>query len=90
MCIEFMYHMYGDDVTKLNVLLQNEEGVQVTAWSRAGNHGDEWMRGFFKIGTVNFLVIFQAFGARKSRRQIAIDDIKIGECHNFGKILFKI
>ena len=86
MCMEFMYHMYGNDVTTLNVLVENEEGIRLPAWSRFGNHNDKWMRGFFKIGTANFLVVFEAFGSRWLRRQIAIDAITIDECINFGKL----
>ena len=41
-CFQFWYHMYGNDIGRLNVFIKigNNNGIPV--WTRAGNRGNVW------------------------------------------------
>ncbi|XP_069134308.1 thyroid hormone-induced protein B-like [Argopecten irradians] len=41
-CLTFAYHMYGNDMGKLKLLVNDETGLEVITWSKSGDQGDEW------------------------------------------------
>lgn len=53
-CMEFWYHMYGEDVDQLAVYyyVQTASGamkLSAPVWRKVGNHGDHWL-----LGQVNY------------------------------------
>jgi len=45
-CIKFFYHMYGDGMGTLNVLLDNTKtGTLKTIFTKSGNQGNQWIEG---------------------------------------------
>jgi len=39
-CMQFKYHMYGEDVGSLSVYRRG-----ILQWKESGNHGDQWLEG---------------------------------------------
>lgn len=53
-CLEFWYHMYGDDVESLNVYLVEadySELPETPSWSQSGDQGNYWHRATFVFPT---------------------------------------
>ena len=84
-CVEFYYHMYGQDVVQLSVYMLDTEGNHLLLWQRTGNHGNVWRHGYARISLDLFQVKFVATGAAGIRNNIAIDDVKIANCDLFRK-----
>lgn len=60
-CLEFWYHMYGDDIDALNVYAAVDgTGLGIPIWSRVGTKDDAWYQGrvtvtmatAYKVGVV--------------------------------------
>ena len=43
LCLSFWYHMYGDSMGSLNVIIKSKSGSESVIWSMAGNRGDQWI-----------------------------------------------
>uniref|UniRef100_A0A8D3CL81 Enteropeptidase n=1 Tax=Scophthalmus maximus TaxID=52904 RepID=A0A8D3CL81_SCOMX len=81
MCLSFWYHMFGEDVHRLRVLLlrsspsQPEPAVTVV-FQRDGNYGDNWNYGQATLNlTDEATVTFEALKKGGMRNDISLDDI---------------
>lgn len=50
----------------------------------AGDQGPKWYRGFAEIDLEYFQVILEGISSEGKRDNIALDDVRIAECHLFG------
>ena len=56
-CIDFWYHMYGDDIGTLNVRLREGGVLSDVYWDRVGTRDDKWYRGqLYYVPTQDFQV----------------------------------
>ncbi|XP_041656959.1 enteropeptidase [Cheilinus undulatus] len=81
-CLSFWYHMYGEDVHRLSVLMFRPSGV-ISVFRKDGNYGDSWHYGQVTvIVTEETRVVFEALKRGGIRNDIALDDITltIGQC----------
>ncbi|GLD65571.1 enteropeptidase isoform X1, partial [Lates japonicus] len=83
LCLSFWYHMFGEDVHRLRVLLlrsspsQPEPAVTVV-FQRDGNYGDNWNYGQVTLNlTDEATVAFEALKKGGMRNDIALDDITL-------------
>ncbi|XP_070773322.1 enteropeptidase [Enoplosus armatus] len=83
MCLSFWYHMFGEDVHRLTVLLlrpspsQSEPHVTV-AFQRDGNYGDNWNYGQVTLNLMTeTTVVFEALKKGGMRNDIALDNITL-------------
>ncbi|XP_064619815.1 MAM and LDL-receptor class A domain-containing protein 1-like isoform X2 [Lineus longissimus] len=74
-CLQFFYHMYGQHMGNLTVLLNKTEPI----WIRNGSHSNAWERGLVTLNETSspFTVVFQAVRGSDYLSDIAIDDIFI-------------
>ena len=70
---------------KLQVYIKNSQGEEHLKWSRSGNQGNRWYRGFVHIEYDYFQVIFEGKGSSRERDNIAIDDVRIAACETLRK-----
>ncbi|XP_017259526.1 enteropeptidase isoform X1 [Kryptolebias marmoratus] len=82
MCLSFWYHMFGEDVHCLRVLLSpslSQVDVPITVlFQREGNYGDTWNYGQVTLNlTSEATVIFEAQKKGGMRNDIALDDITL-------------
>ncbi|XP_068600107.1 enteropeptidase [Brachionichthys hirsutus] len=76
MCLSFWYHMFGEDVRRLNVLLFPPAGTIV--FQKDGNYGDRWNYGQVTLNlTTETTVTFEALERGGMRNDIALDDIAL-------------
>uniref|UniRef100_A0A7N9B0Y1 Transmembrane serine protease 15 n=1 Tax=Mastacembelus armatus TaxID=205130 RepID=A0A7N9B0Y1_9TELE len=80
-CLSFWYHMFGEDVHRLRVLLlqpsQPEPAITVV-FQRNGNYGDNWNYGQVTLNlTTKTTVVFDALKEGGIRNDIALDDITL-------------
>lgn len=63
-CLVFHYHMFGEHVAHLKVLIETIEGHEQYVWKSFGNHGDTWhkatvhipqMQTDYQVGTTESL-----------------------------------
>ncbi|KAG5887302.1 hypothetical protein JTB14_006447 [Gonioctena quinquepunctata] len=83
-CLEFFYHMFGSTIGSLRVYLKNTKDKWTldpssAIFSKSGNQGDKWYRGFHYLGVVDyeFQIIFEGVRGSGYVSDIAIDDVKI-------------
>ncbi|XP_038074031.1 MAM and LDL-receptor class A domain-containing protein 1-like isoform X2 [Patiria miniata] len=79
-CLIFWYHMYGQHVDALNVLLANTTAPtqRKLIWTLSGNRGDKWRAAEVHLQSdQDFLVIFEAFRGSSYQGDIALDDVWI-------------
>ncbi|XP_039633777.1 enteropeptidase [Perca fluviatilis] len=75
-CLSFWYHMFGEDVYRLRVLL-SQPAVTVL-FQRDGNYGDRWNYGQVTLNlTTESTVVFEALKKGGMRNDIALDDITL-------------
>ncbi|CAF1538469.1 unnamed protein product, partial [Adineta steineri] len=79
-CLEFWYHMYGQNIGQLNVYANtntSNNDVRTLLWSRGANIGDVWRKAHVSTEyTVPFRVIFEGVIGNGIEGDIAIDDIQ--------------
>ncbi|XP_037544103.1 enteropeptidase [Nematolebias whitei] len=80
MCLSFWYHMFGEDVHRLRVLLSSSlllTNVDDTVvFQKDGNYGDTWNYGQVTLNlSSEATVIFEAQKKGGMRNDIALDDI---------------
>lgn len=79
--LKFDYHMYGQEMGKLEVLLSSDNSNFSSVWSRNGDQGNKW----FNQETINLdnhlgknlYIRFKGTTGSKYRSDIAIDNINI-------------
>uniref|UniRef100_A0A8K9Y3E0 Transmembrane serine protease 15 n=1 Tax=Oncorhynchus mykiss TaxID=8022 RepID=A0A8K9Y3E0_ONCMY len=85
MCLKFWYHMYGENVHRLRVLVERRstslvrEASVIVVFQKEGNYGDNWN---FGQVTLNSTVVFEAQKKGGMKNDIALDDISLtnGPC----------
>ncbi|XP_074528476.1 enteropeptidase [Halichoeres trimaculatus] len=78
MCLSFWYHMFGDDVHRLRVLLLQPSSTVTEVFQKEGNFGDIWNYGQVTLNlTAETTVVFEAQKKGGMRNDIALDDIKL-------------
>nr|XP_046266540.1 enteropeptidase [Scatophagus argus] len=80
-CLSFWYHMFGEDVYRLTVLLL--QPFPSLVFQRDGNYGDNWNYGQVTLNlTTEATVVFEALKKGGMRNDIALDDITLtsGSC----------
>ncbi|CAF97271.1 unnamed protein product, partial [Tetraodon nigroviridis] len=80
-CLSFWYHMFGEDVHRLHVLLLQPAVTLV--FQKEGNYGDSWNYGQVTLNlTADTMVVFEALKKGGTRNDIALDDITLtsGPC----------
>nr|XP_054757014.1 MAM and LDL-receptor class A domain-containing protein 1-like [Lytechinus pictus] len=74
-CLTFWYHMHGEQVGVLNVLLASGS-AETMIWTRSGTQGDQWLVARVPVsGTAPVSVIFEGIMTGDPRSDIALDDI---------------
>ncbi|XP_061607433.1 enteropeptidase isoform X2 [Phyllopteryx taeniolatus] len=79
-CLRFWYHMFGEDVHRLQVLLHSASpgAVPTVVFHRDGNYGDNWNYGQVLLNfTYGTQVVFEALKRGGMRNDIALDDITL-------------
>ncbi|XP_051902352.1 enteropeptidase [Hippocampus zosterae] len=80
MCLRFWYHMFGEDVYRLQVLLLGASpgDVGTVVFHRDGNYGDNWNYGQVPLSSATVSrVAFEALKRGGMRNDIALDDITL-------------
>ncbi|KAM9332726.1 enteropeptidase [Pholidichthys leucotaenia] len=77
MCLSFWYHMFGEDVRQLSVLLLSQDDLTVV-FQKDGNYGDTWNYGQVTLNlTSETTVLFEAVKEGGRFNDIALDDIML-------------
>ncbi|TDH05329.1 hypothetical protein EPR50_G00143800 [Perca flavescens] len=75
-CLSFWYHMLGEDIYRLRVLLSQPDVTVL--FQRDGNYGDRWNYGQVTLNlTTESTVVFEALKKGGMRNDIALDDITL-------------
>ncbi|XP_033638977.1 MAM and LDL-receptor class A domain-containing protein 1-like [Asterias rubens] len=87
--VRFYYHMFGDDIKDLNVLIRqykNSNYKATSLWSKAGGQNDAWNRAEVTLtSTAPFQIGIQATIGNGAEGNIAIDDVSITPgCQSFS------
>ncbi|XP_041808728.1 enteropeptidase [Chelmon rostratus] len=80
MCLSFWYHMFGEDVHRLSVLLHQPtpSSAATVVFQKDGNYGDSWNYGQVTLNlTTETTVVFEALKKGGVRNDIALDDITL-------------
>ncbi|XP_070839491.1 enteropeptidase [Chaetodon trifascialis] len=80
MCLSFWYHMFGEDIHRLRVLLQpvTPSSAETTVFQKDGDYGDNWNYGQVTLNlTTETTVVFEALKDGGMRNDIALDDITL-------------
>uniref|UniRef100_A0A4W5RFX8 Transmembrane serine protease 15 n=1 Tax=Hucho hucho TaxID=62062 RepID=A0A4W5RFX8_9TELE len=89
MCLKFWYHMYGENVHRLRVLVERRstsvvrEASVIVVFQKEGNYGDNWNFGQVTLNsTADATVVFEAHKKGGMKNDIALDDISLtnGPC----------
>ena len=98
-CFKFFYHMFGVDVSRLNVYQQfsNTTGFvnnSKPVWHKQGNQGDQWHYGQVFVGGSSIYrvrFILEAIVGKGPYGDIAVDDISLnsGACPSLNSCDFE-
>uniref|UniRef100_A0A673WPP3 Transmembrane serine protease 15 n=1 Tax=Salmo trutta TaxID=8032 RepID=A0A673WPP3_SALTR len=89
MCLKFWYHMYGENVHRLRVLVVRRstsvvrEASVIVVFQKEGNYGDSWNFGQVTLNsTADATVVLEAQKNWGMKNDIALDDISLtnGPC----------
>nr|NP_001098368.1 enteropeptidase-1 [Oryzias latipes]BAF57203.1 enteropeptidase-1 [Oryzias latipes] len=79
-CLSFWYHMFGEDVYRLRVLLRpsQPELTEVVLFHKEGNFGDNWNYAQITLNlSTESTVVFEAQKEGGNQNDIALDDISL-------------
>ncbi|CAL1541465.1 unnamed protein product, partial [Lymnaea stagnalis] len=77
-CLQFYFHMHGEDTGALTVKILNQEGDITEIWLHEGPAGDGWKGSQADvISDVKFQILFEGILPENSAGIIAIDDIHL-------------
>ncbi|XP_022096405.1 MAM and LDL-receptor class A domain-containing protein 1-like [Acanthaster planci] len=84
-CLDFWYHMYGDDIDTFNVYANTTStGLGVPILKRVGTREDKWYRAQVEIvrSSEDFQYVFEGIVGNSYEGDQALDDIRVydGEC----------
>ncbi|KFM70445.1 MAM and LDL-receptor class A domain-containing protein, partial [Stegodyphus mimosarum] len=78
-CFNFWYHMYGQDVGTLNIIIRTDTGNS-TIWRKSDSQGNAWKSGMRTIRSGNpYSIVIEGVVGSFAKPVIAIDDIEIYE-----------
>lgn len=86
-CLQFWYHMYGNDIGTLAVYLKTGGNLGRPIWSESGNQGNAWrVKSMTVKSTQDFQITFEGSIGRGYQSDMALDDIKYtpGPCRSPG------
>ncbi|XP_013393211.1 MAM and LDL-receptor class A domain-containing protein 1 [Lingula anatina] len=95
MCLQFYYHMYGQDIGTLNVFAKVNQALGSAVFSMKGDQGNKWQVGQATIPAAaarrGYQLVFEGIRGSNYRGDIAIDDISMtkGACANPGACDFE-
>ncbi|RXN28514.1 enteropeptidase [Labeo rohita] len=81
-CLQFWYHMFGEEVWRLMVTIQEGSSV-IVLFQKEGNYGNNWNYGQATLNiTADAVVVFEAQKKAGFLNDIALDDVSIvsGSC----------
>ena len=77
--VRFFYHMYGDDVGSLSLLLKTDKS-EAALFTSSGDHGDKWLFGEVHISIQDtYFLVFEGIVGDGYQGDIAIDSISLSE-----------
>ncbi|XP_019632083.1 PREDICTED: MAM and LDL-receptor class A domain-containing protein 2-like [Branchiostoma belcheri] len=82
-CLQFWYHMYGDDVGTLNVYIRVGTIMGDPLWTRSGTNGNRWVLAQIPVvGLTTYSVVLEGVRGDGFRGDIAVDDVSMltGDC----------
>ncbi|XP_035658189.1 MAM and LDL-receptor class A domain-containing protein 1-like [Branchiostoma floridae] len=86
-CLQFYYHMYGQNIGTLNVFIQMGSTLGSAVWTLTGDQGNQWSPAEVTFNANNaFKVVFEGVRGQSFRGDIAIDDVtwRDGVCSSTG------
>ncbi|KAJ8027151.1 MAM and LDL-receptor class A domain-containing protein 2 [Holothuria leucospilota] len=92
LCLVFYYHMYGNSVGALNVVLYTG-ATDTLLFSRSQDQGNKWQQASIHFTTYSaWQITFEAVSGHSYTGDIAIDDISFlpGSCPTQGKASFTL
>ncbi|XP_036360425.1 MAM and LDL-receptor class A domain-containing protein 1-like isoform X2 [Octopus sinensis] len=82
-CISFYYHMFGENINSLRLILAPKKVSAKYIWLKNGPQKNKWLQGTVTIPAVSSSnIVFRGVSGFGSSGDIAIDDVTIhaGEC----------
>nr|XP_034326622.1 uncharacterized protein LOC109620900 isoform X2 [Crassostrea gigas] len=79
-CFQFYYHMRGEDMGELDVIIEDKSGSEVGRWSRSGNVNSDWNQGFISLPANAEMVKVTGRRGSSFTSDIALDDLKLFHC----------
>ncbi|CAL1289274.1 unnamed protein product [Larinioides sclopetarius] len=78
-CFNFWYHMYGEDVGTLNLIVRTDTG-NTTIWSKTNSQGNAWKQAMRTIRSEDpYQIVIEGIVGSYANPVIAIDDIEVYE-----------
>ena len=79
-CLQFYYHLYGDEIGQLNVQLKTPAGLTGNPiWKRTTQHGNLWLKGHVTIppaaNFATYQIAFEAIVGKGKKGDVALDEI---------------
>ncbi|XP_062589655.1 MAM and LDL-receptor class A domain-containing protein 1-like isoform X1 [Saccostrea cucullata] len=76
-CLVIHYHMFGEHVAHLHVLLVTIEGHEQSIWKHFGNHGDVWHKATIHLPPMqtDYQIVIEGVVGDSYTGDIAVDDI---------------
>ncbi|ELT98074.1 hypothetical protein CAPTEDRAFT_223844 [Capitella teleta] len=78
-CLDFYYHMYGEEMGTLNVAVRSASGDDQVVFTKSGDQGDTWFHQTMTLSSLSQTdkIIFNGIRGNGYRGDIALDEIKI-------------
>lgn len=88
-CLVFHYHMFGEHVAQLKVLIETIDGHVEYIWKSLGNHGDVWQKAVVHLPSVqtDFQVAFNKEIVIHKDTLIDLELLLIGRCFTRANII---
>ncbi|XP_066300034.1 MAM and LDL-receptor class A domain-containing protein 1-like [Branchiostoma lanceolatum] len=91
-CLDFWYHMYGNQIGTLNIYARTGSTMSNVLWSMSADQGNQWNRAQVDLPVdAVYQVVFEGVVGTGVRGDIAIDDVNIipGSCPRPGNCNFE-